>query len=156
MIQRIQSLYLLVVAVLSALIFVFPLYSADMAGSLLNVDAMEGQLLADGGVVDSSSHPYVLIAAILVGALSLGVIFLFNNRTLQMKLSRLVGLLATILLVAMFYAVEDAKELVVNQEVLGNYGLACYLPIAMIILSFLASRAIMKDEALVRSANRLR
>ena len=156
MIQRIQSLYLFLIAVLAVLIFVFPLYGAEMSGSLLSVSAIEGQLLADGGIVDTTSHPYVLIAGVLVGILSIVVVFLYGNRTLQMKLARLVGLLATVLLVGMFYAVEEAKALVVNQEVLGNYGLSCYLPIGMIILSFLASRAIMKDEALVRSANRLR
>lgn len=156
MIQRIQSLYLLLITILSALIFVFPLYGAEMAGSLLSVNFSEAQLLADGGVVDSSSHPYVMLAAIVVGLLALLVVFLFGKRGLQMKLARLLGLLATVLLVAMFYAVEDGKALAANQEVLGNYGVACYLPIGMIILSFLASRAIMKDEAMVRSADRLR
>lgn len=157
MIQRIQSLYLLISAILTSLVLVFPLYNAPMQGSEINVDFMSGVWTVEGGIVGETNHVYVLVLVILCVLLSIATIFLFKNRPLQMKMARFTGLLNTGLLVAVFFAVETAKEMPgETMEVLGNYGIGCLFPIGGMILGILAGRAILKDEAMVRSADRLR
>lgn len=157
MIQRVQSLYLLISAVLTSLVLAFPLYTAPMEGSIINVDFMGATWTSEGNILGETSHPYVLILVILSAVMSLVTIFMFNNRPIQMKLARFSGLLNTGLLVAIFFAVETAKEMPAgSMEVMGDYGLACLLPIGGMILGILAGRAILKDEAMVRSADRLR
>ncbi|MBI1185097.1 DUF4293 family protein [bacterium] len=163
MIQRIQSVYLLISAIATALIFVFPLYTAHFQGTELVVDFAQAKLMTEGAVVDSEGNLYIGMIAGLTAAFSLGIIFLFNNRLLQIKMARLASLLHTVLLVSiMFLAVDAAKAmpsvqaLAGGEEVGGQYGIASFLPIVGMVLCFLASRAIMSDEAKVRSANRLR
>lgn len=157
MIQRIQSVYLLISAILTSLVLAFPLYTAPMDGSEINVDFMGSTWTSEGAEIGSTNHVYVLVLVIICVLVSIATIFLFNNRPLQMKMARFSGLLNTGLLVAIFWAVESAKALPAgSMEVLGDYGIGCLFPIGGMILGILAGRAIMKDEVMVRSADRLR
>jgi len=157
MIQRVQSLYLLISAVLTSLVLAFPLYTAPLEGSVIDVNFLGATWTSDGAVIGETSHVYVLILVILSVVMSLVTIFMFNNRPLQMKLARFSGLLNTGLLAAIFFAIESAKDMPAgSMDVLGDYGLACLLPIGGMILGILAGRAILKDEVMVRSADRLR
>lgn len=157
MIQRIQSVYLLLVAIVIALCFFFPFYSVDLVGSELVADSMKGQLIAQGIVLSESNHPYVMILCIISILISVAAIFLYGNRTIQLRITRLGILINTGLLVAVFFALEEVKALHPGLEIeIGQYGLSCYLPIVAMVLGFLATRGILKDEMLVRSSNRLR
>lgn len=165
MIQRIQSLYLFISAMATAAMYFLNMYIAKIEGAKLLVGLMGADLISDvdGTTIESTSHVYVGIVAILAITLSLATIFMFNNRPLQMKLARLASLIHTALLVALlFLAVESARTMASavalngGNEIMGDYALGALLPIIGMVLCFLAGRAIMKDEALVRSASRLR
>ena len=157
MIQRIQSLYLLISGLLAALCLQIPFFNAsDGEGLTLVSGAFKSTLAAGESPILVEKHFYVGLAAAFTAILSLALIFMYKNRPLQMKIARLSVLLHTLLLVLMFYAVEEGKSLDPTFKDSVQYGISIVFPIAGMVLSFLASRAIMMDEALVRSSERLR
>jgi len=136
MIQRIQTVYLLLAAGFSAgLIFVFHLW---ITSENVKVFAMD-ELLYFGLFLGSA-------------ALSLLSIFMFKNRKFQFVLGRLNIILNFILLGLLVYqSLNISGEALVSEK-----GIGIFLPILSIVLLVLANKAIKKDEDLVKSVDRLR
>ena len=136
MLQRIQTIYLLVAAIISAgLIFVFYLWTTKAEVSFFAKDDM-------------------LYLVIFLGsaALSLASIFMYNNRQNQFVLGRLNIILNFILLGLFVYrSLNLAGEADVSEK-----GIGILLPIFSIVFLVLANKAIKKDEDLVKSVDRLR
>ncbi len=134
MIQRIQSLYLL----LSGLAM-----SVGMYFSALYVIGGQPVRLADNGV-------FLALAGLSAGV-ALANIFSFKNRRLQLVLNRLVIIVSFVLfgLILTEYIGQPGDQGV-------SLGLGLVLPLVNVILLVLANRGIQKDELLVRSADRLR
>ena len=153
MIQRIQSIFLLLAAIVMALLLLGPMYfiSVDKAVSTV---APTATMLADG-VFESSDHIILLVLVILSAILPIIIIFLYKNRVLQMKLGRItVTLIVLTLALSIILFLNDYKQISVGTSITIEYG---YLaPVIAIILLALAIRYIKKDEKLVRSADRLR
>lgn len=141
MIQRIQTLWLLVVATVAFITYTLTLY----VGTL--VDGMEKRfLLADDFLM--------VVYIIALGLLALVCIFLFRNRKLQFRLTVL-GVLLSIGFIALeYFRVEAFKRDNLMQS--GSYQPGALLPILMVLFFFLAARGIRRDEKLVRSMDRLR
>ncbi|MGB0981189.1 MAG: DUF4293 domain-containing protein [Winogradskyella sp.] len=136
MIQRIQSLYLLLAAVISVgLIFVFHLWSTAE------------------GVKTFAIDNYTYFGLFLgSGLLSLISIFRFKNRKSQFVLGRLNILLNFILLgIFVYQSLNLSGETNVSEK-----GIGLLLPIFSIVCLVLANKAIKKDEDLVKSVDRLR
>lgn len=139
MIQRVQSIYLLLASLSGATLFGLPFAQGDQA--------TDG-LLADG-VFDVYDNNGLLILAAAVTFLAFLSIFLFNNRKLQMNVGKLNLLLGfAILGWAGFWFFELMK--------VATFGFGLVMPLMAIILTYIANRNILKDEKLVRSADRLR
>ncbi|MCF8245290.1 MAG: DUF4293 domain-containing protein [Saprospiraceae bacterium] len=146
MIQRIQSIFLLLAAASGFGVLALPFASTN--------EGVQSSTLFSDKVYSINDNIGLLVLFAVAGALSIAAIFLFNNRQLQMKIGRIAlvsNILGIILATILFWqdlagigtsAVED--------------GLGGYLPFLFIIFSALALRAIKKDETLVRSADRLR
>ena len=136
MIQRIQTIYLLIAAGISAgLIFVFHLWTT-------NEDAL------------FFAKEDILYLALFLGSavLSLLSIFMFKNRQLQFVLGRLNIILNFILLGLFVY-----RSLSLSGETdVSEKGIGMLLPIFSIVFLVLANKAIKKDEDLVKSVDRLR
>lgn len=136
MIQRIQSLYLLIVTILTATLFFTKLVTVN--GS-------------EFGVTDTI---YMIIPTAVIGLLSLGTIFCFNNRTLQVRVC-----IFNMLLMLGWYAMGAFlawKALDLSQHNDLDFSIAITFPLVSIILTYLAIRGILKDDALVKSYDRLR
>ncbi len=136
MLQRIQSVYLILAAI-SALggPYVFHLWTT-----------IKGALVFAHAVL-----PYFLVF-IASGVLALVSIFLFKNRKLQFVLGRLNIILNFILLGFFVYlSLNLSGETVVSEK-----GIGMFLPIISIVCIALANKAIKKDEDLVKSVDRLR
>ncbi len=147
MIQRIQSIYLLLA---SAAAF------ALMAVAFVNVSGKGlGKPFADGDF-DVNDNTILMVLAIVCGIAALVNIFLFNNRKLQMKIGNLVIVLNLVLagLAGFFlYQALNTPQAVNDVTPNGGFGMS----LLAIIFTFLANRNINKDEKLVKSAyNRLR
>lgn len=145
MIQRIQSVFLLLGAVCIGALFFLPFAGSDKATS---------QFLSDK-IYDVNDH---IILGILAGAaciLSMVALFLFKNRSLQLRIA-IFAIIATVLLavtaIVLFY--NEANSMAADASVQDMAG--TYLPVGAIVLLGLAVRFIKKDSDLVSSMDRLR
>lgn len=143
MIQRIQSIFLLLAA--AALLGLFGLPFASTAEPVT-----ASALFADQtyNILDHTALTALFIIAAVVCLLS---IFLFNNRKLQMRLSLLgiFGALAGLIVAGILYSQDAAGQT-------AQLGVGFGLPVVSVILTLLAYRNIKKDEKLVKSMDRLR
>jgi FtsH-binding integral membrane protein len=141
MIQRIQSIWLLIVALAAFATYTLTLYK----GKLATGEERPFQLADDFLMV---------ILIIALGALAIVCIFLFKNRKLQFRLSVLGIIFSAAFLFIEYLKVEDFKK---NNNILtGSYQIGALLPVVMIIFFILAAKGIYKDEKLVKSLDRLR
>lgn len=151
MIQRIQSLYLLLVAVLMAVTFFSPLLglkSADLSTLVMYSEGIfsAGKLIKPTWGVISIAGMSALVAFINI--------FLFKKRKLQIKVGFITSFLIVffyITLFTYFYVYTNQNGLELNS---AYYGVI--LPVIALILNFLAIRKIKSDEKLVRSLDRIR
>ncbi|HKR04913.1 MAG TPA: DUF4293 domain-containing protein [Bacteroidia bacterium] len=164
MIQRIQSIYLLAVVLLSVLLFFLPISTkiipADPAKEILKditykTDLYGVEKYENGTLVSASSNFLLMILNVATGFLSAFIIFLYRKRLLQMKLTRLCILFITAFIVVDFYF-SDALGKEYGDGYQTMYLSGSYFPIIQVILLVMAMRAIKKDEELVRSADRIR
>lgn len=154
MIQRIQTVYLLIAAFLLAFFFFVPfstfVVEPQMAKYLFNVSGLSSDIPNVENVYNTWP---LLIISIVVFGIDMILIFLYKRRMIQIRLC----IINTILLVGMqgllYYYVVRVEEILSSQP---HYTIIFVFPIVSAILNFLALRAIAKDEALVRSLERLR
>lgn len=144
MIQRIQSIFLLLAA--AAL---FGLFGLPFASS----KASAAGLMADG-LFNIQDHVGLIAAFVLGGVLAFVSIFLFKNRKLQAQLG-MFAFIATIIgmILAAVFFMQDSVNMA-SVEPTDEPGL--YLPILSAVLLLLAVRFIRKDEKTVKSMDRLR
>jgi hypothetical protein len=136
MLQRIQTVYLLLAAITSAgLIFVLPLWENAAGESVYALDV----LIALGMFLASA-------------AISLVSIFMFKNRKLQFVLGRLNIILNLFLLgVFVYWSLTLPGEMDISEK-----GIGMFLPVVSIVFLVLANKAVKRDEDLVKSVDRLR
>ncbi len=136
MLQRIQTVYLLIAFLISGgLIFIFPIWRLNDGVEVFAISSM-------------------LISGLFFGSaiLSLIAIFMFKNRKLQFVLGRLAIILNFFLLGFFVY-----QSLTVSGEAeASEKGIGMFLPIVSIVFLALSIKAIKKDEDLVKSVDRLR
>ena len=147
MIQRIQSIFLLLASLAFFSLFSNPMSFATSEVSNAN-ELSPTSTLADG-VFNIQDNIGLIILTVLGGVLALGAIFLFKNRPLQMKISNLTIL--TGLSTIGFLGFLISKETTTFEM---GFGLAA--PILAILFSALATMFIKKDDKIVKSMDRLR
>ncbi|WP_445954836.1 DUF4293 domain-containing protein [Yeosuana sp.] len=136
MLQRIQTIYLLLAAGISAgLIFMFYLWETK-----------------EGVIVYAFDNTLYLSLFLGSAALSIVSLFIFKNRKLQFVLGRLNIILNFILLGFFVYQSLNVS----GETIVSKKGIGMFLPIISIVLLALANKAIKKDEDLVKSVDRLR
>ncbi|HWY38567.1 MAG TPA: DUF4293 domain-containing protein [Bacteroidia bacterium] len=147
MIQRVQSIFLLVVIAVSAGLILLPFVSYE---NLFNTFT----LTAFNKIYSSTWHYVAGSLNLLILVLSCICLFLFKKRMLQFKLANLLALLNVFLLAILLFA-----NLIVVEEFLSGKKHTLwpsYLPVVSMICAYLAGIFIKKDENLVRSADRIR
>jgi len=136
MIQRIQTLYLVLVALISGILPFFVNLWSD----------------ANGTEIYARDEIMVSIVFYVVGALALWTVFLYKNRKNQFVLNRLNMILNLFFLGFFVYrSLNLSGETLVSEK-----GIGMSIPIFSIVFLALANRAIKKDEDLVKSVDRLR
>lgn len=141
MIQRIQTIWLLLAAIAGLMVTKVPLYAGTLAGEVMKKRFAAESLL--------------LLAVAIIAALSaLIAVFLFKNRSAQLKLT-ILGILASVVFIAL--EVMQAQAFEKSSGILKvSYLWGALLPVAMIVFFILAAVNIRKDNKLVKSLNRLR
>lgn len=158
MIQRIQSVYLLLVAVLTGLTTFFDLALFKLEEEILYTYSIYAIVPQNGDeiIIPGNWIPQIILltAAFL---LSIFILFKFKNRKLQLKLGSINYLLLATFIITTYFSVMNISKIIDLAEGFKTvYYIGFYLPIAAITFQFLANRAIKKDEELVRSVERLR
>ena len=155
MIQRIQTLYLLTVVILSG-ITLFSVQASfigavDAAHYILN---FKGIFQVQTTGMDFVKNVWSLTAlCVLIPIIAVATIFMYKKRLLQIRLSIInTVLLAGYYVLLFIYLWQTGTAL--NAE--WYLEIVTAFPLVNIILTFLAIRAIGKDEALIKSLNRLR
>lgn len=159
MIQRVQSLFLLGVAVCLIATLFFPIWekvdTAAQAATTLNAHA--AVMISAGEEPEVIYFPAIIIGILaLAGAIiALFEIFQYRSRLNQIKLGALNSLvMAGILGVSVYLTFRFEQS--ISGEGQGEYQMGMYLPAVALIFNLLANRFIRRDEALVRSVDRLR
>jgi hypothetical protein len=160
MIQRIQTIFLFLLAVAMILVLIFPIWqqvNPDQtqlmtltAWSLTTIDVTSKEVLA------SESKAIVIgILAIVSVALALFSIFSYKNRGKQMMLNMFnsLAMVANVGLIVWFTHTANADF---NPNVNGAFVLGFWAIFAALVMNMLANRFIRKDEKLVRSVDRIR
>ena len=154
MIQRIQTVYMLIAEILTGILFFLPL--GELAGKEGNIYrvGMKG-IFTEGSSKPEliSTNLPMIIFWIVTLILIFATIFLFENRKRQMKFSLINMFLLLTLEGLIFYDVWSGA-----QQVAGHYSLTIYsvFPVIALIFIYLAYKAIGRDELLVRSVDRIR
>ena len=108
------------------------------------------------GVFNLNDRLGLLINAGLALALAIAAIFLFKNRPVQSRITTIAIFAATILAVSLatqcYFLIREVGAAVTNI----HYQVGVALPAFAVLLMWVANRFIRKDEALVRSSDRLR
>ncbi|MBK6397409.1 MAG: DUF4293 domain-containing protein [Bacteroidetes bacterium] len=150
MIQRIQSLFLLGVVILSIVLMYVPVY--ELVNENVPLTPPDGTEVANTTFTIFNSAILAIING-AVCALALVSIFLYKNRNLQVRAINL-ALLLTCGLIGLLFFSADSMSTTLQAKVHYLYG--TYIPVILAIFLFAAIRYIKRDEALVRSADRLR
>lgn len=166
MIQRIQTLFLLLVVVLGTILCFEPVVAFT---SPLEAGIQRLFELSAMGVIEqteeysflTSNLPPVelngtwglLVASALIPMLALVIIFLFKHRVAQMRLCIFLAALC-----CGYYGVLGIYVWFGRHNLAHDWNLlfsSCY-PMVCLVLTIMAGRRIFKDEMLVRSADRMR
>ncbi|HPG33335.1 MAG: DUF4293 domain-containing protein [Lentimicrobiaceae bacterium] len=156
MIQRIQTLFLVLAAVVLSMAFFFPL-----------ITYIDGQVWLEvflKGIKDNSapvfglSNKLLLPLQIINGItilLAIASVFLYKNRKSQMKMVRM-GIVLTLVNIALvFFYFANVLARITSMAPDFNHT-AIYLILVGLVMFVMANRFIMKDEKLVKAADRLR
>ena len=138
MIQRQQTLWLLLATLCAILSFQFPFLTGT---KLINNQSVAEDL-------DAASNFFLLIMTGASVILSVVTIFMFKDRKLQIQLS-LLGIILSIGILAVYIMQMQKFEK-------STLALYCILPFVVLISYFMAFRGIRKDEKLVKSLDKLR
>ena len=145
MIQRIQSIFLLLTALIFGALFKVPF-------AISNKPTV--QFLSDG-VFEVTDHPALIGLTILGVMLALVTIFLYRKRKVQLKLGYLIIVISILLPVLAFLLFTRASAAADPSVVVSDQA-GLFLPLAGVVLAALANHFIKKDDKLVKSMDRLR
>ena len=139
MIQRIQTIYL---------------FFASLCGwALFGLPFATGTPTTSGILQDGAFNIYdnigLLILAGAMASIALLSIFLFNNRKLQMNVGKLNLIVGFALMAWAGYWFFEVTQI-------ASFGIGLVFPVLFLLLTLIANKNILKDEKLVRSADRLR
>lgn len=137
MIQRIQTVYLLLVVV-AIVAFIFVPFGG------IEIEGVQGILIIKEIV-------HFLVMSLGIGIIALAAIFMFNNRKLQMRIV-FINILITLILIGTFiYGLIAHVGL--NKY---TFGAGAVFPIFILFFNVLAYNGIKSDDKLVKSMDRLR
>jgi len=136
MIQRVQTIWMILAAIAIFLTLKLPFYS----GTLLTDKSFDSLIATDNFIL-------MVLTCALGSALVINI-FLFKHRTLQFRIC-IIAILTELLLLFLYYR---QTKLYSN----GSLDLWAIFHLVTIIALIFAARGIYKDEKLIKDSNRLR
>lgn len=160
MIQRIQSLYLLLAMTALSVMFFFPLAVVNPMGdmpSFLNMTGVSGFM--EGYTATQYWFIGFAVLAVLLLACMAFILFSYKNRMRQILLVRIVSFVLVLFVGVLLLGLDQAAGGMFpgrEEASLVQYRWPVYMPLVALVFMWLALRSIRKDEELVRSSDRLR
>ncbi len=150
MIQRIQSIYLLMVTILMVICMCNPIGSIITPNNEISTFTNLYITMAE----DAKNYaPWALFVVLLIiSLLALVTIFLFKKRMLQIRLT----IFSSILLIGYYIMLILFVNTMLSDNTSFTPSWLVCLPFVALILNWLAIRSIGADEALVKAYDRLR
>lgn len=145
MIQRIQSIYLFIMSACFGSSIAFPFATSETG--------VANTFFADK-IFNTNDNIIMLSILALVAVIALISIFLYSNRKLQKSITTLGVWLGVLTIGYIGYLLFQQSSMINLDSITPSYS--SVLVLAGPIFGILASRAIQRDENLVRSADRLR
>ena len=151
MIQRIQTVYLLLVAALGITLCFVPVLQLVTPEEATELQIWE--VCATRFDVPLQGLWGLTLTTALIPLLALVDIFLYKKRLLQARLN-----IFTVLLCLGYYGVLAIYIWLAKMSLGTDWHILPWasIPLVCMILTLMATRAILKDEALVRAADRIR
>jgi len=157
MLQRIQTIWLFLAALVLLGLFVFPYVNyIDLVGLGKRILITGEYGAVNNEIVKNEGYIFQIIGAVILILIPLFTIFQFKNRKLQLKL-----IYAEIVLICLFgiwLIVSASGTLSLINQSIGAQSIGIgfiLLPVSILFLA-MAAGAIRKDEKLIKSADRLR
>jgi len=158
MLQRMQTLYLAIVAIACILLFFFPLanYYNEIQGNyrffIYGIRSMDPEPKVSFNIFFTIPLIFMVVASFIF---TVSAIFLFKNRPLQIRLCafNMLTNIVLIMVIFFFYATRIQTMTLIEPEY-SYTGMV--LPLVSILFLIFANQAIKKDETLVKSSERLR
>jgi hypothetical protein len=152
MIQRIQTIWLLLASITIASLLFVPMVTSTVGNIEYKVLADGLYQTVDGTAKKLESFLPLLISVIAVSIMAFVNIFNFKNRTTQKRF--IMGNVVLIIGLS-FWCSVYAKKIPGGLET-ANYNIGMFLPVIAIVFCILALRGIKNDEKLLKSSDRLR
>lgn len=138
MLQRIQTLWLLLAGIFSFFTLRFPVYNGN---KMVNG-------ISEYNLLSATSSLFLIILAVAIGLIALIAVFLYKNRPVQQKLC-FTGLILFIISGVLYYMqIKSFTE--------GTFTLWSVFYFIIPVCFILAIRGIYRDQKLVKSIDRLR
>jgi hypothetical protein len=156
MIQRVQTLYMSIVVIACISLFFFPItkYIHDVQGTyVFFITGVKYMIEPPITVNFWLTFPLLLLVVFSI-ILAAGAIFLYKKRGLQLWFVNIAFLLHIVLIILIFLYYINHYETLFNTK--PSYQFGIFIPLISLVCIIMASRAIRKDEALVKSSDRLR
>lgn len=156
MIQRVQSIYIILSIVVVFIAALFPFGSYEIGDQVISFGAFgwksENNLFISNYPKVFSNYPY-FIGYLFTISLSIFTLLKYKNRKSQLSLGKANYFVLLITIIYMFLSVTLPEEIVSEDP---TYGIGLYLMVSAIPLIFLANRGVKNDEKLIKSLDRLR
>ena len=155
MLQRVQSIYLLISSLALYTLFLFPFAHDVYLGGKPSTIMVTGVFQdVNGQRTHIQFFVALTIAAVVVGLLPVFVVFLYKDRKQQIGCCYI-----TIMMIIgySFWMAQAVKNVMGSTEIdTHNWGIGLFMTAISLLFIVLAVKAIQRDDKLVKSADRLR
>ena len=162
MIQRRQTIFMLLSAIISALLFIMPLASFNANGNIMQFTIFGIRNPIETLSLTTTYTWPLVILTFLMTIVPFVTIFLYKKRELQVRLCRL-NMLSTLIFIGLVFLYYESDILKVIAAVEGDtyqldvaYFIGMAIPLINLVLEIFAIRGIKKDIELLKSVDRLR
>lgn len=165
MLQRIQSIYLLLASLAMLCLLFIPYWSTTSGDKEIQYTALQLRLSATDAnpvYLNLSDNVFLLgfgILSIISVVIGLILIFMYNNRLKQAFYTGLFILLQVLTGIAGYwvvYSMEGQLAMEGATDVASEAGTGVVFPLVALLSTWMARRSILKDEAKVRAMDRIR
>lgn len=155
MIQRKQTLFMVLSAILSGLLFVLPLASFDYSNYMMNLSILGVDNQIDATYFGSSYTWPLVVLTIFMALTPIFTALRYKHRQQQVKFSQLVMFFNVVFIcLVLLYYVSDIQRTIVAEVV--KYRIGIFIPLVNMVLEYFAIRGVKKDIELLKSIDRLR